>query len=303
MIITTNVLQNLLTMFKGEFNQQLRSLEASSLHKIIATTIKSNSKSNTYGWLGRFPQLREWVGDRIFENIKNSSYVIENKKYEATLNVEREDIEDDNLGMYSPMAKAMADEFIAFLNRNLAFLLKNGFSTACFDGKKFFDEHPVFAKADGTGDSSDVSNIYGDPDAEGSPWFLLSLSGSLKPLIIQERITPEFDHITDTKNDTVFIKDQYIYGLRYRGSFGYGFWQQAVASKEELIPANYESARLMMRQFKRDGGDPLGIVPTHLVVSADNESAARKILEAQLIDGGDSNINYHTAELIVSPWL
>jgi len=303
MIITTSALNGMLSAFKNEFAQHIRLLEAESFHKIAATTIKSNSKSNTYGWLGKFPQLREWIGDRVFENIKNSSYVIENKKYEATLNVDRTDIEDDNLGIYTPMAKAMADEFIAFLNRNLATLLKNGFNTACYDGKKFFDEHQVFAKADGTGTASDISNIYGDPDADGIPWFLLSLSGSLKPLIIQERTTPEFEHITDPHNDTVFIKDQYIYGIRYRGSFGYGFWQQAVASKEALTPANYEAARLMMRQFKRDGGDPLGIVPTHLVVNADNESAARKILEAQLIDGGDSNINYHTAELIVSPWL
>jgi len=292
-----------LTLYKGEFNLHLKSLEESSLHKIIATTIKSNTKSNTYGWLGRFPQLREWIGDRVFENIKNSSYVIENKKFESTLNVEREDIEDDNMGMYSTIVKAMADEYIAFLNRSLVALLRDGFSNACYDGKNFFDDHPVFQKADGTGVSTSVTNIYGAPDAEKSPWFLLSLSGSLKPLIIQERATPEFENITDTKNDTVFIKDQYIYGIRYRGSFGYGFWQQAVASKEKLAPASYEAARLMMRQFKRDGGDPLGIVPTHLVVGAENESAARKILEAQLVEGGESNINYHTAELIVSPWL
>jgi len=303
MIITTSALNGMLTAFKAEFAQHILAMSPNSFHKIAATTIKSNTKSNTYGWLGKFPQLREWVGDRVFENIKNSSYVLENKKYEATLEVERTDIEDDNLGVYTPMAKTMADEFLAFLNRNLAALLKDGFNNACYDGKNFFDEHKVFDKADGTGAASDVSNIYGDIDAEGVPWFLLSLSGSLKPLIIQERTTPEFEHITDPHNDTVFIKDRYVYGIRYRGSFGYGLWQQAVASKEELTPANYEAARLMMRQFKRDGGDPLGIVPTHLVVNADNESAARKIVEAQLIDGGDSNINYHTAELIVSPWL
>jgi len=303
MIITTNALKNMLTAFKHEFAEHIHQLETDSFHKIVATLITSNSRSNTYGWLGRFPQLREWIGNRAFENIKNSSYVIENKKYEATLNVERTDIEDDNLGIYRPMAKAMADEFDAFLNRNLATLLKGGFSTACYDGKNFFDEHQVFAKADGTGDASDVSNIYGDSEADGEPWFLLSLKGSLRPLIIQQRTGPEFEHITETANETVFIKDQYLYGIRYRGSFGYGFWQQAVASKEKLTPENYEAARLLMRQFKRDGGDPLGIVPTHLVVAADNESAARKILEAQLIDGGDSNINYHTAELVVSPWL
>jgi phage major head subunit gpT-like protein len=303
MIITTNVLQNLQTLLKGDFNLQLKSLEAKSFHKVAATLITSNSRSNTYGWIGNFPKLREWVGDRVFEDIKKSSYVIDNKKYEATLNVERVDIEDDNLGMCAVMAKSMADEYDAFLNRNLAALLKEGFSTACFDGKNLFDEHKVFEKADGTGEALDVSNVFGKPESKGAPWFLLSLSGSLKPLIIQQRTLPEFEHITDTGNTTVFIKDQYLYGIRYRGSFGYGFWQQAVASKEDLTVANYEAARLMMRQFKRDGGDPLGIVPTHLVVAAANEKAARKILEAQLIDGGDSNTNYHTAELIVSPWL
>jgi phage major head subunit gpT-like protein len=308
MIITTNTLSNLQTLLRGEFKIHLQSLEAESFHKIAATLITSNSTSNTYGWMGSFPKLREWVGDRVFENIKKSSYVIENKKYESTINVKREDIEDDNLGMCPAMAKAMADEYISFINRNLATLLKNGFSTPCSDGKNFFDEnHQLFQKADGTGIVSDVSNIYRkaevDEEVEGAPWFLLALSGSLRPLIIQQRTLPEFEHITDTKNDIVFMKDQYLYGIRYRGSFGYGFWQEAVASKEPLTPANYEAARLMMRQFKRDGGDPLGIVPTHLVVDASNEKAARKILEAQLIDGGDSNTNYHTAELIVSPWL
>jgi phage major head subunit gpT-like protein len=289
-------------MFKGEFYQQLSKLNDEGFHKILATLIKSNSNSNTYGWLGKFPQLREWVGDRVFEDIKNTSYVIANKKFEATLNVEREDIEDDNIAMYSTMARAMADEHSAFLNRNLAALLKDGFSTPCYDGKNFFDVHPVYEKADGTGEETGITNVYGKA-ATGDPWFLLSLSGSLKPFIIQQRTEPEFDHITDTNNSTVFIKDQYLYGIRYRGSFGYGFWQQAVASKEELTPENFEAARLMMRQFKRDGGDTLGITPTHLVVGPAQESAARKILEAQLIDGGVSNINYHTAELIVSPWL
>jgi phage major head subunit gpT-like protein len=304
MIISTNVLSLLQTTLKGEFNNRLKSMEAESFHQKVATLITSNSTSNTYGWLGSFPKLREWVGDRVFENIKKSSYAIENKTYESTLNVKREDIEDDNLGMCPAMAKSMADEYFAFLNRNLATLLNDGFATLCYDGKNFFDEqHQLFAKADGTGAATDVSNIFGKADAKEAPWFLLAMSGSLKPLIIQQRTTPEFEHITDTKNDIVFIKDQYLFGIRYRGSFGYGFWQEAVASKEPLTPANYEAARLMMRQFKRDGGDPLGIVPTHLVVDASNEKAARKILEAQLIDGGVSNTNFHTAELIVSPWL
>ena len=304
MIIKAEVLQALRTMVRGEFADQLAALDAKPEYKELATIIMSNSSSNTYGWLGRFPQIREWIGDRVINSIAESAYALANKKYESTLGVARADIEDDNLGIYRPLARAQANEVIAFLNRGVFSLLKNGFSTLCFDGQNFFDtDHPVYPKTDGTGTATEVSNIQGSASATGKPWFLLALNGVLKPFILQQRSTPELDEITDTKNDTVFMKDQYLYGIRYRGNFGYGFWQQAVASKESLNAANYEAARLIMRSFKRDGGDPLGIVPTHLVVGPSQEAAARALLETQFIGGGNSNPNYHTAQLIVVPWL
>ena len=38
--------------------------------------IKSTTKSNTYGWLGKFPSLRKWVGDRVIESMKAHGYQI-----------------------------------------------------------------------------------------------------------------------------------------------------------------------------------------------------------------------------------
>ena len=34
----------------------------------------SSNAQNTYGWLGQFPKLREWVGDRVFRNMKEEGY-------------------------------------------------------------------------------------------------------------------------------------------------------------------------------------------------------------------------------------
>jgi phage major head subunit gpT-like protein len=99
------------------------------------------------------------------------------------------------------------------------------------------------------------------------------------------------------------MQDKYVYGIRYRGSWGYGLWQQAVGSRAALSAANYEAARLALQTFKRDGGDPLGITPTHLIVGPANEAAARAILTRELINGGDSNPHYHTAELLIVPHL
>ena len=284
MIIKNETLQALRTLVRGEFSAQLAALIPDALYTQLATIITSNTATNTYGWLGDFPHIREWIGDRVVKDIKEGAYAIPNKLYESTLGVKRVDIEDDNLGIYKTLSRAQADEVVKFFNRMISKLLSDGFTGLCYDGQPFFDqEHPVYEKADGTGAAKNSSNIVGSPAATGKPWYLLSLDGILRPFILQQRTAPELDEITDTKNDTVFMKDQYLYGIRYRGNFGYGFWQQAVASKETLNAANYEKARLAMQTFTRDGGDPLGVVPTHLVVGPSNEAAAQAILNMQFV--------------------
>jgi phage major head subunit gpT-like protein len=304
MIITSAILNGLRTALRDEFRTRMTELDAKPVWKLLATVVPSATKSNTYGWLSAFPHLREWVGDRVIGDIAESAYQIANQKWEATLGVKRTDIEDDNLGQYRVLAASMAEEVERFFNRELGKLLSGGFVHLCYDGQPFFDtEHPVYPNTDGTGDAAEVSNIIGTGAENGTPWFLLCLSGSLKPLIAQKRGEAELEEITDTKNDRVFMRDEYLYGIRYRGSFGYGLWQQAVGSRAALTPANYQAAREAMQSFTRDGGDPLGIVPTHLAVGPANEAAARALLDTQFINGGDSNPNYHTAELIVFPWL
>jgi phage major head subunit gpT-like protein len=226
-----------------------------------------------------------------------------NKKYESTLEVRRTDIEDDNLGIYRTLSASMAFEVERFFNQTVADLMADGFNGLCYDGQPFFDtEHPVYPSPDGTGSPMAISNIAGSPGASGKTWFLLSLAGPLRPFILQQRSAPELDEITDPKNDAVFMRDVYLYGIRYRGNFGYGLWQQAVASRLDLDPDSYAAARLTMRSFRRDGGAPLGMTPTHLVVDPTNEAAGRALLETQFIPGGGSNPNYHTAELLVADW-
>jgi phage major head subunit gpT-like protein len=301
MIIKNETLEALRTMVRGEFAARMAELSVDPQYQSLATVITSNTAGNTYGWLGKFPHLREWIGNRVINSIKESAYAIANKLYEATLGVARTDIEDDNLGIYRPLARAQADEVIAFFNRQIAALLSRGFTSLGYDGQPFFDaEHPVYPRADGTGAPMEASNIQGG--GSGRPWYLLALGGVLKPFILQQRLAPEMDEITDPKNDSVFMKDQYLYGIRWRGNFGYGFWQQAVVSKEDLTAASFQAAKLRMLTFRRDGGDPLGIMPTHLVVDPANEAAARDLLERQEVSGS-SNPNYHAVALIVLPWL
>ena len=306
MPINTDQTLNLLrTTVRGEFKNAFLEANANSVYKKLVTEIPSSTKSNTYGWLSKFPQMRKWVGDRVVKDMSESSYQIENEKYEATLGVSREDIEDDNLAQYSAIARSMGQEANDFLDRKVAELIKQGFDNTCYDGQHFFDdEHPVYPNADGTGTAALVSNIYKKTENDsGDPWFLLSLNKELKPFILQNRTGMEMDEITDNKNETVFMKDQYLYGIRYRGNRGYGLWQQAVASKAALDADSFEAALAKMMSFKRDGGDPMGITPTTLLVPPSLRSAAKKVIDRLTLENGEGNINYKAVEIIVNPWL
>jgi phage major head subunit gpT-like protein len=73
----------------------------------IAMTVPSGSRDETYGWLGAFPAMREWVGPRHIKNLEAHGFTIKNRKFESTLEIARDDIADDRLGIFKPMFSEM----------------------------------------------------------------------------------------------------------------------------------------------------------------------------------------------------
>ena len=139
MIIKDSTLQGLRTMVRAEFRQAFDAAVNREDYKELVTIVTSNTKSNSYAWLGSFPHMREWVGDRVINDMKEFAYAIENKKYEATLGIDRTDIEDDNLGQYRVLAQTQGQETVDFFWRQIAKLITDGFTALCYDGQNFFD--------------------------------------------------------------------------------------------------------------------------------------------------------------------
>jgi phage major head subunit gpT-like protein len=296
MIINSTTLAALYRGFNAAFQAGFTGV--SPMWNRVATLVPSGTKTEDYGWLGKIPQMREWIGDRHIQNLKLHSYSIKNKKFESTVGVNRDDIEDDSLGVYTPLFQTLGQNASEHPDQLVFALLAAGFTTLCYDGQYFFDtDHPVIL-ADGS--ESSVSNYQA---GNGNPWFLLDTRRPLKPLIYQERKKPNFVAMDKETDANVFMKNEYLYGVDNRCNVGFGFWQQAYASKDVLDPANFEAAYDAMGQFKGDHGAPLGVRPDLLVVGPSNASAGRRIVQAQLISGGDSNINYNRVQLLEVPWL
>lgn len=296
MIISSASLNALRAGFKTEFQ---KGLGMAALQKDrVAMTVKSSTFENRYGWLNQMPGMREWIGARVVQNLAESSYSIANRHFEETVGVDRNDIEDDNLGQYSTLMVRLGEAVAAFPELLVWNALKNGFSTNCFDGQFFFDtDHPITLE---DGSTSTYANTDG---GAGTPWFLLCSNQSVKPIIYQERKPATFVTKDKEEDDNVFNQRRFIYGADLRCNVGYGLPQMAWGSKQTLNAANYAIARAAIQSMKGDGGRPLGLVPNLLVVPPSLESAGRQLLNSEYGTAGVTNEWKGTAELLVVPWL
>ncbi len=305
-IVTPQLIKSLFTGWNGDFQNGLE--DAPSQFDKIATTVPSTTKSNTYGWLGKFPGMREWIGDRVISDMQSHGYQLVNRPFESTVGVDRDDIDDDNIGIYSPLFTEMGRAAGVQPDELCFSALTNGFSTLCYDKQNFFDtDHPVFPDADGKGAAAHVSNILIDEEYKGQPWFVLDCSRSIKPVIFQQRKAPELVSMDKVDDEQNFMRKLIRYGVDTRCEAGYSFWQLAYAARTALNADNVWSVIESMRSFKSDGGRPLAIRPTHLVVPPSMEKLATQLLERELTIGSDggtvSNEMKGRLELIVGDYL
>ena len=142
MLVNASVLSAVFLNLRTDFNKAFQA--APSQWTKVAMKVPSGTSQNDYKWLSAFPKMRRWIGDKQIKNLAAFSYTIVNNDWEVTIEVDRNHIEDDTLGIYGPQAQ-MAGFSAAQLPDEIVFALLDGaFSNLCYDGKAFCaDDHPV----------------------------------------------------------------------------------------------------------------------------------------------------------------
>lgn len=262
----------------------------------IASEIPSSGSSNFYGWLKDLPGIAEWVADRQLKEMGSHGYAVENKTWESSIVIKREDVEDDNIGKYAMVAENYGKQIGLFPDSLSYSLLVAGFTTLCYDGQYFFDtDHPLETTVPGV-----FSNVVGTPATDvGSPWFLIDDTQVVKPIIYQNRRPFVFQSMNES-TEYAWFNNKFAAGVDGRCNVGFGFPQTAVGSKAALTEANYEAAKALMGGMKKTDGSPLGIRATKLVVGPANEAAAKKLIQRMQLANGESNIYFNDVEVVVS---
>ena len=241
------------------FNTQLYAAE--SVYKKFTYDATSTGTDEIYPSMDLIGGVREWLGARVEQELGNHTFTIKNRKYEQTIGVKREDVEDDKYGLYTPVASELGRSAHEFPDLLVAGLMKNGTTTAGYDNQNFLDvAHPNF---DPSGNASTIANYV----AGGSPgWYLIDNSRMLKPFIHQTRVPFSLTARFNPDDPSVFDNDKFLWGTRGRMNAGFGLWQLVYYSQQPMTQANLLAGRTAMASIRRPDGTPMGIKPTLLVV-------------------------------------
>jgi phage major head subunit gpT-like protein len=268
---------------------------ADPMYARLAMTVPSSGRSIDYKFLLDFPGMREWIGDRVIQSLEGKNWEVVNKDWESTIGVDRNDIEDDQLGLYNPIVAALAQEAKFHPNQLIADLITGGGAADCYDASYFFaTDHPV-------GDGTAANYSAGASTA----WYLIDASRPVKPFIFQSRKPIELVRMDRSDDLNVFMRKLFYFGVDARYAAAYGMWQLAYKSTQTLNPTYYAAARAAMMGLENADGRKLGIKPTLLVVPPSLEATARELLNAQFVigdgtaGGSKSNVWQGTAELLV----
>ena len=144
MIVNQQNLHGLNVAYSTAYNKAFQGRKTQ--YERIATVVPSTTASTDYKWLGQMPQMREWIGEREIQSLSAYNYAIRNKKFEMTVAVPRDDIEDDTYGVYAPMFANIGEAAAEHPDVLVFDALKAGFKENCYDGKPFFAQDHASGK-------------------------------------------------------------------------------------------------------------------------------------------------------------
>lgn len=123
---------------RGTFQEAYDNAENPADIVPFVTEVNSTKKEEDYGWLGAPPALREFIDSRVVKSISDYKYKIENKKFEGTIGITRETIEDDQIGAIGQRARELAFRARVHLRKIFYETLLTGETALGYDSVAFF---------------------------------------------------------------------------------------------------------------------------------------------------------------------
>lgn len=142
--VTQSALSSITTTYSVKFREGLTNIQTAMPWQRLADETTSNGRETTYPIRGRSYKMRQWVGERLIRELEIYGYTLKNAKFENTIGVFLDDLDDDQYGLYNTGMMQLGEGAGRLPFDEIITAIKQGTSQLCFDGQYFFDtDHPV----------------------------------------------------------------------------------------------------------------------------------------------------------------
>ena len=93
----------------GRYYKRLNQKSGMAWVEAVSNYFTSDQEQETYKWLGQVPVMRNWVGGRQAKGFTTNGLTIENKHFEATLEIPLVDLRRDKTGQIEVRINELAD--------------------------------------------------------------------------------------------------------------------------------------------------------------------------------------------------
>lgn len=148
-VVSQDYLTGLLTNFRTMFERDFKAALAVEHWTDIAIRVPSDTDTESYNWFGTVPKMAE--GQIRLGGLLAYNFTLKNKTFQAGIEVKRETIEDDKIGMLAPRLAQLGLEAARHPGELIFSLVEQ--NPDAYDGKALFaNDHSV-------GDSGTIDNL------------------------------------------------------------------------------------------------------------------------------------------------
>jgi phage major head subunit gpT-like protein len=102
--------------------------------------VQSNGAYEKMGWLGAMPTVQQWIGALDAKELADYDYTIRNKDWVASVPINENDLDDDQIGVLNMIPQALAQRIMKHPGYLMTQLLIDGTTNLAYDGVAFFSD-------------------------------------------------------------------------------------------------------------------------------------------------------------------
>lgn len=131
--------------FARLFERFVAEIPDDTVFNILAAEDQSNDLEREYFFSSRLGAgMKELMGEFSIDRIKLNSITINTKRFYDAIQMNRDDLELDRLGLYRPHIQALAESYRLHRHKLTIQTFESGWTTPGYDGVNFFsDNHPI----------------------------------------------------------------------------------------------------------------------------------------------------------------